>query len=142
MKRLYEYDASHLPRPVQVAVSRLLKLGMKVTYADTDSVVYEEGVSNMSKDRVEDFYRPMDGVRTFKSKDCERERAVRLYCTQWKSAWCLQLRAPLSLGSGSYGPEGKDFVIAGASLDLKDMRALRDALSAFIVEAEGEGVDG
>lgn len=96
-------------------------------------------MNDNSTQRVPDFYRPIEQIRTFKSKYSDsRERGIRLYCTQWKSAWTLQVRSPMSLGASGFGPEGKDFVIAGAVLELDDMRALRDALSACIAEAEAE----
>jgi hypothetical protein len=93
--------------------------------------------------RVEDFYRPIEHIRTFKSQDSDsRERAIRLYCTQVGGSWALQVRSPMSLGSGGYGREGKDFIIAGATLGLDDMRALRDAIDAFLTEAiERDGAD-
>lgn len=98
----------------------------------------EDQVSHPVK-RVEQFYRPIEYIRTFKTKDADsRERAIRLYCTQSGESWTLQIRSPMSLGSSGYGPESKDFIIAGAPLGLADMRALRDAIDAHLLEAEGD----
>lgn len=66
-------------------------------------------------------------------KDVPRESAVRLYCTQNGSAWCLQVRAVQGLGLGGYR-EGKAFFVSSASLDVEDLRALRDACDALLNE--------
>lgn len=73
------------------------------------------------------FYACSDLVRIFKINGVDRERAVRFYCEMSDAAWALQLRAPMSLG-GNHGPEGKDFVIAHATLDRAELVALRDAI--------------
>ena len=90
----------------------------------------------MSAERIDQFYRPNEHVRTYKAKIDDRERGVRLFCTQSGYSWLLQIRSPMTLGSSGYGPDGKDFVIAGAPLDKDTMHALRDAIDAFLKEAE------
>jgi len=81
-----------------------------------------------------DFDRLIAFIRISKSKIAIRERSIRLYCEQMGSVWNLQIRAPISL---DHGKEGKDFVIATAALNIEDMRALRSAIDAFLVEAVG-----
>lgn len=87
------------------------------------------------------FYRPVEGIRTFKAKVENRERGILLYCETSRNTWSLQVRSPISLGSSGAGADGKDFVIASAPLSVDDMRALRDAIDAFLVEAEDGHVD-
>lgn len=62
-----------------------------------------------------------------------RERAIRLY-KESPEGWDLQLRAPIGLGSFG-GRDGKDFIVASASLSLDDMRALHLALGDMIADA-------
>lgn len=83
---------------------------------------------------LDQFYRPIEGIRIYKAKIDDRERGVRLLCTQSAQLWTLQIRSPISLGSHGYGPDGKDFIIAGAPLSRDDMRALRDSIDAFLKE--------
>lgn len=93
-----------------------------------------------------DFYRPIafpnvstPAVRIHKVQMATRkepnkriERAIRLYCTMHATAWALQIRAPLSIGNGYQ--DGKDDVVANASLSREDLLALRAAID----EALGE----
>ncbi len=149
--------------------------------------IQEKTVTDPDARRVEQLYRPIEHIRTFKAKDASsRERAIRLYCTQFGSSWTLQVRAPISLGSSGYGGEGKEsekldelarlegtsrsgaigllieqfyrpiehvrtFKVKhadererairlyctqfGSRLGVDEMRALRDAINAFLVEA-------
>ena len=78
------------------------------------------------------FYLPVEHGETIKANDCEgedRERAVRLYCTSMDRAWSLQVRGTIKRADGR---QGKDFIIACASLDKEGMRALRDAIDAML----------
>lgn len=79
-----------------------------------------------------EMYRPIDYADISAHKDVERERAIRLYCTQHGQAWCLQVRAPEKLSNFR---EGKAFYIATATLLREDMIALRDVLTASLGEA-------
>lgn len=86
-----------------------------------------------------DFHLPYEYGRTFKSGSPqdpkqEREQCVRLYCEQAARLWQLQIRAPMSLGRYGEGGKGKDFIVAGASLNVEQMRALRDAVNAALKE--------
>lgn len=63
-----------------------------------------------------------------------REKGIRLYCTMADTAWTLQIRGPLGLGWAGM-KEGKDVVIAGASLDRATMEALRDQINAALTES-------
>lgn len=80
-----------------------------------------------------DFYRAVlkwqTGTVTIKS----RERAIRLYCTNSGQAWLLQVRTPVSRADGS---EGKAAIAAGATLLRDDMIALRDAITALLIDAD------
>lgn len=59
-----------------------------------------------------DYFRAVVTARAFKAdRSTKREKGVRLYSTQFGSAWELQVRCPL--GIGYFGlRDGKDFVIA------------------------------
>lgn len=93
-----------------------------------------------------DFYRPIKfdscdipAVRVTKTDVATREgkrleRAIRLYCTQHASAWSLQIRSPLGIGSFGH-QDGKDDVIACASLSRDDLLALRAAIDEALTEA-------
>jgi hypothetical protein len=80
-----------------------------------------------------DLYRALDRVDVRKVKDVPPDSGVRLYCTQRGDggAWCLQVRGMIRLANGQ---EGKDFVVASASVYREDMLALRDAIDAFLKE--------
>ncbi len=84
-------------------------------------------------DRVEQFYRVVDHADAMKVKRVERERAVRLYCTASYGGgqWSIQVRAPIMLADRT---EGRDFIVATASLDAEDMRALRDSIDAHLAD--------
>ena len=82
--------------------------------------------------RPEDLYRPVPS-RIGVVKNVERESAVRLYCEQSCASWCLQVRGPMRLQGGR---EGRDFIVASSSLDRDDLRALRDAIDAYLGECE------
>lgn len=85
-----------------------------------------------------EFFRTMNSpysIRISKHKPDQTgkrmEKAIRLYCTQYKQAWSLQIRG--QLGIGLFGvAEGKDDAIANASLSVDDMVALRDAINTAL----------
>lgn len=86
----------------------------------------------------EDFFRPVAGTESRKLRgrsktDSATVPGVRIYCTRVASEYLLQVRGPLLRSDGSVGG---DFVIAGSRLSLDDLRALRDACSRLISEAE------
>ena len=76
----------------------------------------------------QDYYREVKSIRISKVSGSNRERGIRLYCEQAGRSWNLQIRAPL--GIGNFGlRDGKDFVIANASLDATTLVELRDAIN-------------
>lgn len=80
------------------------------------------------------FYRSLEHVRISRCDpqlDVKREKGVRLYCDQHGAAWSLQLRSPLTLASGH---EGKDFMIATASMSREDLLALRTAINEALAD--------
>src|SRR3990167_6813225 len=85
------------------------------------------------------FYRPFNKdykvrIKKYDQRDGRIERAIRLYCTQFRESWSLQVRGPL--GVGNFGlRDGKDDLIADASLNRDDMVALRDAINAALGDA-------
>lgn len=81
------------------------------------------------------LYRPLDLVEIRKVEGVERENAIRTYCYMSKTAWNLQLRAPLTLKNRS---ESKDFLIATATLGIEDVRVLRDQLTQYLKDAGEE----
>lgn len=75
---------------------------------------------------MSEFFREVGSVRVIKvDKDVPRLKRLRLYCEQAGAWWNLQVRGPLLLANGS---EGKDFVVATATLYPADMVALRDEI--------------
>jgi hypothetical protein len=72
--------------------------------------------------RVRSNIRAVDGV--------ERESAIRAYCEMSNAAWVFQVRGPMRLRNGR---EGKDFVVATATLERDELLALRDAINCFLV---------
>mgnify|MGYP001614930810 CR=1 FL=1 len=89
---------------------------------------------------MNEFYRPLTGsyprirVSKYDQRDGRIERAIRLYSTQYAQAWSLQIRSPI--GIGTFGmTDGKDDVIANASLHREDMIALRDAINEALADA-------
>ena len=98
----------------------------------------EKGTPTKGTLRDRNYYSPVMRARAFKAdQSVEREEAVRLYSTQYGSAWEFQVRCPL--GVGSFGLRGgKDFVIAGASLNVEQMKALRDSISAMLKDCGEE----
>lgn len=88
-----------------------------------------------------EFYKPVSTVNIKKlAKDegnggATRERAIRLYCTAVQSAWQLQIRGPLGLGWAGT-KDGKDFVVAGVSLDRENMEALRDSITKALQRSD------
>jgi hypothetical protein len=85
------------------------------------------------KNEINEYYDTNKTVSIHKVdlEPAKRERGIRLYCTQFKSAWTLQLRGPN--GIGRFGTkDGKDFMVAGVSLGREDMKALRDAIDLFL----------
>ena len=87
-----------------------------------------------------EFYRKVEraGSYTLRDKGIEREQAIRVYRTfvgdeaRETSRWLLQVRGPQWVGSGY--TEGKAFMIAGATLNRKDLVALRDAIDTLLKE--------
>ena len=74
------------------------------------------------------FYRPLAYVSITKSDsklDFTREGGLCLYCTQYATSWCLQVRDTIRLANGR---AGKDFIVASASLNREDLLALRVAI--------------
>ena len=71
--------------------------------------------------RVSTRINAVDGV--------DRESGVRAYCEQTDSVWAIQVRGPMRLRSGR---EGKDFIVATATLEREQMVALRDAIDRFL----------
>ena len=70
-----------------------------------------------------DYYHKIEDIRLYKHNDVEKERAIRLYCVSARQSWNLQIRAPL--GVGNFGlKDGKDFIIATASLSLAELTDL------------------
>ena len=88
-----------------------------------------------------DFFRPIDYVDVCKHNRTEtRDRGIRLYCTTAAAThggdnarYALQVFAPLKLASGQ---EGRDYMIATASLSPRDLLALRAEIDAAIAEIE------
>lgn len=92
-----------------------------------------------SEDRESDFVRPIDHVDIGKyNHGGRRDRGIRLYCTASAEAhggdnarYALQIFAPMKLASGQ---EGRDYVIATASLSPMDLVAVRAEIDAAIAE--------
>jgi hypothetical protein len=83
-----------------------------------------------------DLYRVLEHVDIRKCRSVGREPAVRFYCIQRGGAWNLQVRAPITLDNGR---EGKDFIIATASIYREDLLALRDAIDNELKTEQGDG---
>jgi len=87
-----------------------------------------------------EFYKPLTGstprvrVTKYDQRDGRIERAIRLYCTQFRESWTLQIRSPLGIGYAGL-QDGKEDVIAGASLSREDLLALRDAIDTALNDA-------
>lgn len=60
-------------------------------------------------------------------------RLVRLYCQQYAESWNLQIFGPLGVGFAGM-KDGKDYVIARATLSRADLLALRIAITAALGE--------
>lgn len=98
----------------------------------------EKGTSGKGTLRDRNYYRPLNQARAFKAdQHVEREKAIRLYSTQFGSGWELQVRCPLGIGFAGLR-DGKDFVIAGASLGVEQMKELRDSITAMLKECGAE----
>jgi hypothetical protein len=88
-----------------------------------------------------DFIRPIDHVDVGKYNHVKtRDRGIRLYCTASaethggdNARYALQVFAPMKLANGQ---EGRDYVIATASLSPQDLVALRAEVDAAIAEVE------
>ena len=90
-----------------------------------------------------DFTRPIDHVDIGKYNYLEPEecmRGIRLYCTASagthggdNARYALQIFAPMKLTNGQ---EGRDYVIATASLSPRDLVALRAEIDLAIAEVE------
>lgn len=94
----------------------------------------ERGLPSKGTLRDRNYYTPIDHARAFKvDATTEREKGVRLYSTQYGSAWELQVRCPLGIGYLGLR-DGKDFVIAGASLGVEEMKEMRAAITAMLKE--------
>lgn len=83
--------------------------------------------------KTDDLYRRIEYAQATKVNNVDREPAIRLYCTSLATTWSLQVRGPTRIARGK---EGRDFIVASASLHVADMRALRDAIDGFLKEAE------
>lgn len=82
------------------------------------------------------FYRLVERAGSQKVTGAEREQGIRLFCDQAGVTWNLQVRGPEWIGRGY--TEGKAFMVASASLDVDDLRALRSAIDDEL-ERLGEG---
>jgi hypothetical protein len=88
-----------------------------------------------------DFSRVIDHVDIGKYNHGEtRDRGIRLYCTASAAThggdnarYALQIFAPMKLANGR---EGRDYMIATASLSPRDLVALRAELDLAIAEVE------
>lgn len=80
---------------------------------------------------MDQFYKPIPYVQMLKVKGVEPERAVRLYCTSHMTTWALQVRGPTRLHNGE---DGKDFIVADASMSREALTELRDAINTFLGE--------
>mgnify|MGYP001590973320 CR=1 FL=1 len=80
------------------------------------------------------FQRPMT-VRVIRvnTNDHPIQRGIRLYCSQFGSAWELQLHSPMGLGSHGAG-NGKRSINVDATLTREDMIALRNAINAELLQ--------
>jgi hypothetical protein len=93
----------------------------------------------MKKERAPEFYRPLELWQTStvtlgsRGRKEDRQRALRLYCTQITEMWMLQIRTPMSVQGRA---EGKKAIAACADLTVADMVALRDAINAFLAERD------
>lgn len=91
-------------------------------------------------DMGRDFVRLVDHVDIGKYNHAEtRDRGIRLYCTASAEVhgddarYALQVFAPMKLASGQ---EGRDYIIATASLSRRDLVALRAEVDAAIAEID------
>lgn len=82
---------------------------------------------------MDDFYKCVEHADARKINDVGRERAIRMYSTQRGESWALQVRAPMVLANGA---EGRDFIVAHASLDEPTLRALHAAIGAHLKELD------
>lgn len=82
-----------------------------------------------------EFHLPLTYVEASKHRDVPRERALRLYCTQYGALWSLQIRTPVRLDNGR---DGQDFIISTASLDRDSLAALRDACDRMLKDHDRE----
>ncbi len=81
------------------------------------------------------FYSPTPGVEIHKVDPklrFDRERGIRLYCETSATTWNLQVRGPQTLAKGGEGP----FIVATAPMSRAQMIGLRDAIDAFLAEAD------
>lgn len=80
----------------------------------------------------EDRTFPAQSVDVFAVKGVPRDPAVRLYGTSVHGpTWSLQVRGPHRLANGR---EGKDFMVASASLGLHEMAGLRNQITHSLEE--------
>ena len=80
-----------------------------------------------------------DTIRVFKAgaikvNHVPRDECVRLFCEMHARTWGLQVRGPARLGGSFHGKEGKDFIVAHATLERDGMIALRDAIDKALQE--------
>lgn len=80
---------------------------------------------------MDHFYKKVDHAEARKVDIADRESGVRVYCMQHGGSWALQVRTPIRLANGT---EGKDYIVATASLDKQTMVELRDAIDAILEE--------
>jgi hypothetical protein len=81
-----------------------------------------------------EFYQPTKRIRIMKASGAKDfERAIRLYCSQFNATWELQIRGPNGIGYAGMA-DGKDNLVANASLTKQELIALRDAIDAALAD--------
>lgn len=82
---------------------------------------------------VEDFCRTIAYADAYDVRGVGRENAVRLYASGPGPTWALQVRTPMRVKGGR---EGAAFIVATASLDTDDLRALREVIDKHLAYRE------
>lgn len=84
---------------------------------------------------MSDHIRKIHGTDIIKANDVDRVHAARIYkCSP--EGWELQVRGPVRLSNRA--KEGRDFIIAGAHLEIKDLEWLHTATGYLLAEYRGE----